>query len=103
MAGLNINKLDWSRVRMAAEQYSLATGIDCLVIDETGLTVQPEKTEVPPGCAVCRAYTEISGKSLNCREIHLYGGTQSFRFGGRYTYTCPLSLVHFTSPLMEEG
>jgi len=103
MAGSNIKKLDWDRARTAAEQYSLATGIDCLVIDETGLSVLPEKTELPSGCAMCRTYTEISGESVNCREIHLYGGTQSFRFGGRYTYTCPLSLVHFTSPLMEEG
>jgi len=103
MAGLNIKKLDWSRARTAAEQYSLATGIECLVIDETGLSVLPDKTEIPSGCAMCRSYSEISGESVNCREIHLYGGTQSFRFGGRYTYTCPLSLVHFTSPLMEEG
>jgi AraC-like DNA-binding protein/ligand-binding sensor protein len=103
MAGSNLKKLDWDRARMAAGQYSLATGIDCQVIDDTGLSVLPEKTEVSPNCAMCRSYMEVSGGSVNCREIHLYGGTQSFRFGGRYTYTCPLSLVHFTSPLMEEG
>ncbi len=103
MAGSNIKKLDWNRVRIAAEQYSLATGIDCLVIDETGLIVQPENTEIPPSCTMCRSFTEISGEAVNCREVHLHGGTQSFRFGGRYTYICPLSLVHFTSPLMEEG
>jgi len=96
-------KLDWDRARLASRQYSLATGIPCSLIDETGLSMSLDNQGEPPGCVICQSYEEASGSVINCRQIHLYGGTQSFRFGGRYTYSCPLSLVHFTSPLMEDG
>jgi two-component system response regulator YesN len=102
MSGHNV-KLDWDRARLAADQYSLATGIACHVIDEIGSSLTPEHHGAPPSCSLCHTYREVSGNTVNCRQVHLYGGTQSFRFGGRYTYTCPLSLIHFTSPLMEDG
>ena len=95
--------MDWDRACLAAVQYSLATGIDCHVIDEDGSSLTPEHHGAPPSCKLCRTYREVSGNTVDCRRVHLHGGTQSFRFGGRYTYTCPLSLIHFTSPLMEEG
>jgi len=95
--------VDWNRADLAAEQYALATGIACYVIDETGGSLRPEHRGEPPSCALCRTYRELSGENVDCRRVHLNGGTQSFRFGGRYTYTCPLSLVHFTSPLMADG
>ncbi len=102
MAG-SIKKLDWDRARLAADQYYLATGTACHVIDESGSSLNPDHQGSSPTCTLCQSYHEVSGRSINCRQVHLYGGTQSFRFGGRYTYTCPLSLIHFTSPLMEEG
>lgn len=95
--------LDWDKARLAAVQYSLATGVDCHVIDENGSSLTPDHHGAPPSCSLCRTYREVSGQTVDCRRVHLQGGTQSFRFGGRYTYTCPLALVHFTSPLMDEG
>lgn len=96
-------KMDWDKAHLAADQYSLATGVECHVIDENGSSLTTDHHGAPPSCTLCRTYREVSGKTVDCRRVHLYGGTQAFRFGGRYTYSCPLSLIHFTSPLMEEG
>ena len=95
--------MDWDRARLTAAQYRLATGVECHAIDETGSSMTPDHHGAPPSCGLCRTYREVSGQSIDCRRVHLHGGSQSFRFGGRYTYTCPLSLIHFTSPLMDEG
>jgi AraC-like DNA-binding protein/ligand-binding sensor protein len=94
---------DWERARLAADQYAHATGIECHVIDDSGSSLAPEHHGEPPSCRLCRTYRELSGNTVDCRRVHLHGGIQSFRFGGRYTYSCPLALVHFTSPLMSEG
>ena len=45
-----------------------------------------------------RSYYEI-----NCRQAHLYGSDNALRFGGKYTYFCPLSLTHFTVPILIDG
>lgn len=95
--------MNWDRALLAANQYSLATGIECHVIDETGSSQTPDHHGAPPSCELCRTYREVTGQEVDCRRVHLNGGAQSFRFGGRYTYTCPLFLIHFTSPLMDEG
>ncbi|MDF1567808.1 MAG: AraC family transcriptional regulator [Spirochaetaceae bacterium] len=95
--------MDWDRARLAADQYALATGIPCHVIDEDGTSFTPDHHGETPSCVLCRTYREVSGQTVDCRRIHLNGGAQSFRFGGRYTYTCPLALIHFTSPLMSDG
>ncbi len=95
--------MDWDRARLSANQYFLATGVECHAIDETGSSLTPDHHGAPPSCSLCRTYREVTGKQVDCRRVHLHGGTQSFRFGGRYTYTCPLALIHFTSPLMFDG
>ena len=38
-----------------------------------------------------------------CRQAHLYGGYQAERFGGSYIYFCPINMLHWASPLKEEG
>jgi len=95
--------VNWDRAVLAAEQFELSTGIACRVIDDTGRTVTSGEKIADESCRFCLAYQEITGKSVDCRRVHLYGGTQAFRFGGRYTYTCPLSMVHFTSPILDNG
>ena len=60
-------------------------------------------SDEPSRCRFCREFFRITGKEVNCRQAHLYGSTQSVRFGGKYTYFCPLSLVFFTSPVIIDG
>ncbi|OQY34068.1 MAG: hypothetical protein B6241_06185 [Spirochaetaceae bacterium 4572_59] len=87
-----------------AKTYSQATGVDCFVINSKGHRLSPEgfiKSEAC--CSACNKMSKISGIDLNCRQSHLYGAYQSERFGGSYMYFCPVSLLHWSSPLMEEG
>lgn len=87
-----------------AHTYSQATGIDCFVINNKGHRLSPEgAVESEAYCSVCKRMSNISGMNLNCRQSHLYGAYQSERFGGSYMYFCPVSLLHWSSPLMEEG
>ncbi len=85
-----------------AETYTRATGIECFVINNKGNRLSREGV-IDSFCPVCSRMVEITGTRLNCRQSHLYGGYQSERFGGSYMYFCPVSLLHWSSPLMEEG
>ncbi len=85
-----------------AETYKQATGMDCFVINNKGEKMSRTGT-LPPSCGFCHTMAKIKGIKLNCRQSHLYGGYQSERFGGSYMYFCPVSLLHWSSPIMEEG
>jgi len=85
-----------------AETYKAATGIDCFVINNKGHKISRDGT-VSSYCPFCSRLNTITGKQPDCRQSHLYGAYQSERFGGSYIYFCPVSLLHWASPLMEEG
>ncbi len=87
----------------AAEHYAAATGVECVVIDVDGKILGPES--VPPrGSDFCRQLEKIfPGNELKCSQVHRYGSYQAERFGGKYMFFCPMSLLHWTSPLYKEG
>ena len=72
------------------------------MIDSTGGTV-PGGSDGSQACAFCRAFHAATGESVQCRQAHLYGSFQSMRFGGTYTYFCPLGVTHVCSPIMADG
>ena len=45
----------------------------------------------------------LKGDEISCRGIQLFGAYQAERFGGQYMYFCPLSLLHWCSPIMRDG
>ncbi|MDC7226609.1 MAG: helix-turn-helix domain-containing protein [Spirochaetales bacterium] len=87
----------------AAEHYSLSTGINCAVIDLEGAIVGGSRSP-GQGQEFCRQLEKIfPGNELNCNQVHRYGSYQAERFGGKYMFFCPMSLLHWTSPLYRDG
>ena len=93
-----INELNREQARRLAEVYAKATGCGCSVIDNTGDTLYPGDI-----CRFCSALQPLLEERLNCRQVHLWGGYQAERFGGKYIYFCPVSLVHWASPIIIDG
>lgn len=85
-----------------AETYQQATGIDCFVINNKGYRMSLDGAEETV-CPFCDKLNKICGNKADCRQAHLYGGYQAERFGGSYIYFCPINMLHWASPLMEEG
>lgn len=95
-------EIDIEKALKAAQHFSLATGIECFLTNENGETLGTGGI-VPSSCSFCRILTHFSGNEINCRQTHLYGSENALRFGGKYTYFCPLSLTHFTAPILIGG
>ena len=102
--------LDQSAALDAAAHFAESTGIVCLVLDSEGRTIVRAENDSgrldPDGtlpCAFCRTYRAATNRQVACREAHLYGSFQSMRFGGRYTYFCPLGLTHISAPIITDG
>lgn len=85
-----------------AEVYKKATGVECFVINSKGFRLSPKGADEAV-CPFCNSLNDICGISSECRQAHLYGGYQAERFGGSYIYFCPINMLHWSSPLMEEG
>ena len=93
-----LNELNREQARRLAGYYATATGCGCSVIDNTGDTLYSSQA-----CRFCLALQLRIQDRLNCRQIHLWGGYQAERFGGKYIYFCPVSLVHWASPIIIDG
>ena len=96
------NQLDIDKVLQAAENFALATGVNCFFTDENGETIGKGK-QVFSSCLLCDIYKDCTERKVNCRQSHLYGGENALRFGGKYIYFCPLSLTHFVAPILIDG
>lgn len=86
-----------SRAEELAGQYSSATGVSCVVLDEDGRVLQDSDTGVGADglCTFCT--------HCQCRNLHLHAATQARRFGGSFVYLCPLGFMHWASPLYLSG
>ena len=92
---------NFSRDIVAAGDYAKATGIPCVVIDSEGRIVKG--SSVPDLCVYCSGIRGTNDMPEKCRKIHQYGSYQAERFGGKYIYFCPLSLMFWTAPVFEDG
>ncbi|MCK5201473.1 MAG: PocR ligand-binding domain-containing protein [Spirochaetales bacterium] len=95
------NEISSNRAIIAAQDYHLATGINCTVIDATGnIIIKSDDTLI---CSHCKFRTDKISEEKKCGDIHLYGIYQAERFGGKYIYFCSMSLMHWVSPLIKDG
>jgi AraC-like DNA-binding protein/ligand-binding sensor protein len=87
----------------AAKYFAGSTDINCFVIDKDGRRVKDGGPE--NNCnEFCRYIEKIfPDNELNCNQVHKYGSYQAERFGGQYMFFCPMSLLHWTSPLFHQG
>lgn len=86
-----------SRGAEVARHYTLATGVDCVVLDEDGQVLHEGNTGAKAAglCGFCL--------HSQCRNLHLHASTQAKRFGGSFVYLCPLGFMHWASPLYLSG
>lgn len=93
-----------SRILSAAEAYQDAVGAACniLLLDGRCFTSAGQQALA---CPLCRECSSIIGEegARECAGIHLFSAYQAERFGGRYVYLCPMSLLHWCTPLLSEG
>ncbi|MGL1891314.1 MAG: AraC family transcriptional regulator [Spirochaetaceae bacterium] len=94
--------IDITKALKAAKDFEIATGIKCFLTNENGETIGAQGV-APSSCTFCTVLNHYTGKEINCRQAHLYGSDNALRFGGKYTYFCPLSLTHFTAPILIKG
>lgn len=93
---------DFNRAVGFVHDYSKATGVGCTIIDCDGFPLYRSADAADP----CRACSRVQPRMLrsgNCRKTHLYSIYHAERFGGRYIFLCPLSLMHWTSPIVVNG
>lgn len=96
MADGNYNLIELKDI---AKSYSVSTGIDTRIIDNSGVTIHYScASEI---CKLCeKAGEKIGGR---CAKTHLYGTIQADRFGGKYIFFCHLGLVHWVTPLYKDS
>ena len=94
---------DLTTAEKAVKDYSIATRIHCTLIDGNGEPVI--NGEYDRGmCRFCSlAVGSNQRDSLSCYHAHRYGSYQAERFGGKYTFFCPLGLIHWVAPIMVRG
>ena len=89
--------------------YSRATGAHVCIHDHNYMPIQElleETLREDNICRFCIRYRKnIEVKNLKdlsanpCREMHVSAVKESCRSGGSHTYTCPLGLIFWTSPI----
>ena len=95
-------KFDTAAATEAAEFFSSASGISCVLIDSAGAPVCESGPDESP-CAACGRLCSHLGCSFNCAGLHPFAARQSERFGGRYIYFCPVGMAFFASPIHSAG
>jgi len=102
--GLNNNDIGFSlkNAIAAINSYSNSTGIRCIIIDSEGKTLY-ENCGRNKSCSLCKNVENIMGSKQICTNSHLYGSYQAERFGGKYVFFCPMGLVHWVSPIIQNN
>lgn len=89
---------DLKLAKECARAFSASCGVGCVVSDAAGV-VHYEAGHGCASCQICRAAEQTPDR---CAQSHLYGMSESARFGGKYIYFCPMGLTCFTSPILGE-
>ncbi len=93
---------DLDRALQYAADFRRATGIPAMVIDAEGNPLSGAVGH-PTSCGFCSLIRKFAPSLSDCTRAHRYGSYQAERFGGRYIFFCPLSMVHWVSPISIEG
>jgi len=97
------------RAHALMKVYARATSAHICINDHNYIPIS-EMTEEMLGeknaCLFCIRYrSNIEAKNLQdlsanpCKEMHINAIKESYRFGGSYTYICPLGFMFWTSPI----
>lgn len=89
---------DLKLARDCARAFSAACGVGCVVSDAAGRV----HYEAGFGCASCKLCSAAGRTAEDCVQAHIFGMTESARFGGKYIYFCPMGLTCFTSPILGD-
>jgi len=95
------------------KEYARATGA-CISITDHNNTLIPKLSEAIITenniCLFCIRYkNNLEVKSPHdleanpCRDMHINAIRESHRFGGSYTYVCPLGFMFWTSPVYRDN
>lgn len=84
--------------REMVDSFVCSTGVSCLLTDAKGKELYRRE----PDCPLYSECRRIMGNQ-SCQELHLYGASESERFGGRYIYFCPMGMGCFASPIILGG
>ena len=101
------------RAHTLMSEYTKATGAHICIYDHNNMPI-PEIFEEMISekniCLFCIKYRKcLEVKNLQdlsanpCREMHINAVRESHRFGGSYTYICPLGFMFWTSPIFQDG
>lgn len=95
-------KFDMETGREMTDSFSFTGGIPCRLYSADGKIVYSRGMETD-GCTVCRAMARAAGVDFKCEGTHKRAAKQAERFGGRYIYFCPSSMMFFASPIITGG
>lgn len=91
------------RALEVVNHYSRATRVTTTIIDSSGKLLY-RTGDLDNNFDFCNISRKIMGREDEyCENVHLYGGYQAERFGGRYIFFCPLGLTHWASPILSDG
>lgn len=93
---------DFDRAVAAVEDYSRVAGVGCSILDREGTPLYRAGVGPDP-CVGCCRLQSLARKPRSCHDTHLYSIYHAERFGGRYIFFCPISLIHWTSPIVVDG
>ena len=113
LSGQDRTSLVLLRAHALMTVYSRATGAHINILDHNYMPI-PELLEETFDekniCLFCIKYREhIDVKTYKdltanpCREMHINAIKEAHRFGGSYTYVCPLGFMFWTSPIYIDG
>lgn len=92
---------DFEKAKNWIDSYCQSTGVGSIIIDSKGNQLY----EFCSNSSLCQSCTKIHTpqRPNPCASVHLYGSYQAERFGGKYVYFCPMGLVHWASPITNNG
>jgi len=85
-----------------AQDYTLATGVDCTVIDLQGAILFNTASD-RINCKVCKKLQTLLGEEFSCSSVYLYGSYQAERLGGKDIFFCPVGFAHWAAPIIVDG
>ncbi len=95
---------DLERASKAIVHYGRVAEVGVSIIDTRGNILYSTETTSGISCKFCHQVRQLmDGEDGCCNKVHLYGGYQSERFGGKYIFFCPMGLVHWASPISTKG
>ena len=93
-------QIDLNTAREMVDSFSLACGIGCRLLSQSGDVLYQQGTLETNECDFLRS---LPGDPPPCQRLHVQGLFQAERFGGRYIYSCASGLTFFSAPIISGG